>query len=84
MKKAKNIIRNSDIFGYPIALNFNKKGNTHRTIPGGILSILYFAIFLSYFIYCCIKCAYNLQDIDNLVTTTQNLQELGQVSYKST
>ena len=35
-----NFIRNRDLFGNPITLSFNKKGNTHQTLVGGFVSIV--------------------------------------------
>ena len=77
MEKLKNRIKDSDIFGYQITLNFDRKEKTKKSFAGGILTLLYYIIFNAYFVYCCYKCAYNLQDIDNLVTTTQDLNALG-------
>ena len=39
-KRFVNYIRLLDIFGYPVGLNFEKKGETHKTFIGGIASIL--------------------------------------------
>ena len=43
------MIRNRDIFGQQIALNFNNKGSTHNTFFGGIVSLLSNALLLGYF-----------------------------------
>jgi len=43
MKKHFNLshlISSHDLLGHKIQLNFNKKGSTHKTLIGGILSIL--------------------------------------------
>ncbi len=29
MKVAKNVIKAIDMFGFPVSLNFDRKGNTH-------------------------------------------------------
>ena len=39
MKKIKNFLRNKDLFGHLITLNFNLRGNHHKTIIGGFFSI---------------------------------------------
>ena len=31
-------IRNQDYFGHKIQLSFKKRGNEHKTVPGGIVS----------------------------------------------
>jgi hypothetical protein len=77
MEKLKKKIKHSDIFGHQITLNFDSKEKTKKSLPGRILTLLYYIIFISYVVYCCYKRAYNLQDIDNLVTTTQDLNALG-------
>ena len=46
----KTYIRESDSFGQPILLNFNKKGNTHNTVFGGVISIVTKAILFAYFV----------------------------------
>ena len=38
--KAEKILADQDMFGHPINLNFDNKGDTHRTFIGGIVSIL--------------------------------------------
>ena len=47
MKKAKKLIRDIDVFGKEINLNFVKKGNTYQTFVGGLMSVLYYAFILS-------------------------------------
>jgi hypothetical protein len=69
----KNKIKNIDIFGYPIQLNFYEKGTTHKTIIGGILTILYYLFIVGYTAYCFYKLFYHAQDTDNLVTTSLDL-----------
>ena len=48
MKSFIKVIKNRDIFGYQINLNFNKQGRTHKTSFGGVLSILTFVFILSF------------------------------------
>lgn len=47
MKKAKTLIRDLDVFGKEINLNFDQKGNTYQTFVGGVMSILYYGFVLS-------------------------------------
>jgi uncharacterized metal-binding protein len=37
-----------DFLGYPIALNFDKKGSSHKTIIGGILSVIFLVFTIFY------------------------------------
>ena len=43
-----NFIRNRDWFGNPIQLNFNKKGSSHNTFFGGLLSVLVNVAMITY------------------------------------
>ena len=45
----KKYIRKKDIFGHPIQLGFNKKGEFHQTTFGGICSVLVFVILVAYY-----------------------------------
>ena len=35
-----NVIKNEDMFGHQIVLNFNKDGDSHKTLIGGIGSLV--------------------------------------------
>jgi len=48
MNKFKKIFTFFDFLGYPISLNFDKKGNNHKTVIGGILSILFIGFTIFY------------------------------------
>ena len=37
-------IKNRDIFGHRVTLNFDKKGDKHQTLCGGITTIIYFLV----------------------------------------
>jgi hypothetical protein len=54
MKKLKNdvadTIKDIDMFGHPIELNFNNKGSTHNTIVGGFFSI-FIRSFLTFYVF---------------------------------
>ena len=50
-KKFKSFWRERDIFGHPVSLNFNRKGNFHKTPIGGFFSVLINSIYLTYVIY---------------------------------
>ena len=41
-------IKNLDLYGHPVELNFNKDGNTHKTILGGFVSIFVLAMYYYY------------------------------------
>ena len=50
-KKVKTFLRQRDIFGHPVSLNFNRKGNFHTTEIGGIFSIIVNSIYFGYMTY---------------------------------
>lgn len=62
-----------DIFGYPIKLNFNSQGDTHKTTMGGISTLIYYLFTAGYTFYCFYVLINNLQDTDNLITTSLDL-----------
>jgi len=50
LKKGYKEVKNQDIFGHSVLLNFNKNGNTHNTFCGGIFSIL-IRLLMVYYLY---------------------------------
>lgn len=52
MKTLKKLVKRLDIFGHPILLHIDKKGERHKTLYGGILSLFYFVFALSYIGFC--------------------------------
>ena len=44
----KYLLRNQDIFGHPVLLNFNRTGSFHKTSIGGFFSILIKMIYVAY------------------------------------
>lgn len=35
-----NWLKDHDMFGHTVNFNFNKKGDTHNTVPGGFFSLI--------------------------------------------
>ena len=44
----KNKVKDLDMFGHPVQLNFNRKGPAHNTVCGGIASILAYSLLITY------------------------------------
>ena len=44
----KSKVKNIDLFGRPVIINYNKKGINFTTIIGGIISILIYLLVLTY------------------------------------
>jgi hypothetical protein len=51
-KGFRKLIKNFDIIGRKVELNFDEKGASHKTIFGGYLSITYGIFILAFSIYC--------------------------------
>ena len=79
---ANNIIRNQDWFGFPITLNFNKKGSTHQSVLGGSVSIIIKTVI---FLYCLVlvKTLFHHED-DTLrnVKVQTDPDDLGDITLK--
>ena len=73
----KEVIKDQDLFGHLININFNRKGSTHKTPIGGIFSLI---IKLFVFIYVMTKFRKLLWRTDDQITTsTQIADDLGTV-----
>ena len=46
----KKTLRNQDMFGHPVSLNFDKKGDVLRTNFGGVVSIIIKALLFAFFV----------------------------------
>lgn len=77
LKKQKNAFREfiekQDLFGHVIQFNFNRKGESHRTLIGAITSIL---IKLSIAYYIAIKVQILVTNGDDQISTEYTLREL--------
>lgn len=60
-KKFSKWVKSNDMIGHNIALNFNKKGDSHTTLIGGVVSILV-KVIMSTYIYLSLKKLYNMED----------------------
>ena len=50
-KSFSKFIESADIFGKVIELNFDRKGSTHKTFFGGLVSIIYALFIVAYATY---------------------------------
>jgi hypothetical protein len=44
----RSFLTSKDLFGHTVTLNFNKKGYSHKTLAGGILSMFVRCIMIAY------------------------------------
>jgi hypothetical protein len=82
--KFKELILSQDFFGHKVELNFNKKGSSHKTLFGGIISI-FVEIFIVVYIYIQFKKLFlNLDDKLKSIELPLDLLELGEVKMNET
>ena len=60
--KLKQFLKNRDLFGHQISLNFNQQGDKHRTVVGGLVSILIKFLYYLYMAYLLHKMVHNEDD----------------------
>ena len=84
MKNIKTAIKKQDLFGHVINLNFNQKGDSHKTIIGGLASILVKIIMAIYIYLSFEKLIFKLDDKNSTDYGLMDLTELGQISYNTT
>jgi hypothetical protein len=69
----KETIKNIDILGYPVSLNFDWRGSSFQTVFGGTMSVFYFGFILYYAGLGIFKIKFHLQDTDLSYSSTLNL-----------
>lgn len=55
------------MFGHPILMNFERKGDSHQTLIGGVFSVL-IKLFMTFYVVLCFK-ALIFKEKDNNFTT---------------
>ena len=79
-----SMIREQDMFGHVINLNFDRRGDAHKTICGGVFSI-FFKAFLAFYVY---LMAYKLiskgNDTNFGYEGQIHLENFGSVNYMDT
>ena len=71
--KIRKVIKNFDIFGYKVNINFDKKSEVHRTIVGGIISILLGIFYIIYFGLLLNKMITHGEDNDTILQSAINI-----------
>jgi len=51
MVKVSKYIKQQDMFGHQVVLNFNKKGDTYQTTIGGAISLLVKLVIFGFVVY---------------------------------
>ena len=77
-------ITSHDLFAHPIALSFNNKGTSHKTLLGGLVSILIKLLLVFYFFILLRTLVFNQDDKNTSVISGQELEELGTVNFNET
>ena len=81
LSKIKNGIIDSDIFGYPVNLNFDKKDSQHKTMFGGIFSIFFYLLIIYLSMEGTLKIKFHLQDTDITYLNSLDLEKFSPVNY---
>lgn len=82
MKKVKEAIKEHDMFGHVINLNFDQRGDSHQTLCGGCGSIMV-KTFLTLYIYLNVtKLIFKENDTNLSTVGLIDLEKLGAVDYK--
>ena len=82
MRKVYKRIKDMDMFGHVIQLNFNRKGELHRTFIGGFISVFIRSAMIMYFFWH-LKTMFFMED-DNITSYNKmkDIINMGEVSYK--
>ena len=78
----KQKVKDIDMFGFPIQLNFDKQGSTFNTLPGGCLSLLINLILLGYSILKVDKMWFLKGDSIAFDQEPVDMESLGEVSFE--
>lgn len=78
------LIKSHDLFGHEVQLSFNKKGNAHNTLVGGIFSVLIKFLVLAYTTLLFKKLVNKEGDTYSSITEPQNFEELGVLKMNET
>ena len=81
MVNIKNHIKNHDLFGYRVDLNFNKRGHSHQTIIGGFISLLLKGLIILYVWYLYSKMVGYKENYIDIFEQAQDYDKLGAVKY---
>ena len=81
---AKDSIRELDMFGHNVMFNFNRKGPSHNTVCGGIISLMIKIFILGYAILNIKKLIFYEDDKYTSVTWATPNIKLGEVDYSKT
>ena len=77
MKKYINVVKDNDMFGHTINLNFNRNGDSHKTFIGGLFSML-IKVTLAFYVYTLFKrMFYNEGDSNYTRIDVMNLTDVG-------
>ena len=81
MKESGIMIRDQDMFGHVVNLNFDRRGDSHKTLCGGIFSIG-LKVFLTFYVYLMlVKLVFKGNDTNFSYEGKFNLDEIGDVRY---
>ena len=84
MTSLTSMIRNLDMFGHDVRLNFNNNGHHHKTFLGGFVS-LFIKTFIALYVFLNVrKLIFALEDRVNLTLSNLDLTKDGVLDYNQT
>lgn len=84
MGKLKHLIKDQDLFGYTVDLNFNKAGHSHNTLIGGVVSMFLKLFLIFYVVFLFNKMLGYRENLIYHIAKELDLDELGVVNYSTT
>ena len=81
MSSVINWLRNQDVFGQPVQLNFNRNGPNHKTVFGGVVSIFSTSLLLVYMGIYLDKMINYRDDKISLIANSLNFKEQGTLKF---
>lgn len=82
MKSLKRFINNQDLFGHPISIKFNKKGDHHTTLVGGVMSIL-LKVFLLFVLVIKTRDMFSRKDAQSFLSVENvDYEDVGTLSFE--
>ena len=83
-KRFTTYIKSKDMFGHTISLNFNKQGNTHKTLIGGFFSFI-IILAMSLYVFVNVKKLWLYEDDQvNTEIYKLDLDSLDELAYNDT
>ena len=82
MKETGKFIREKDMFGHVVNLNFDRRGDSHQTMCGGVFSIALRSFLIFYVYLMLVKLIFKGNDTNFSYDGLQEIENQPEVDYK--